>query len=248
MLTRATCAPGIGVRQRPRCDPGAFGRRLRGRCRLVGPRRQRLGRRAQLLRLAARLGGAPGGPPLGGERAHVGVADGAAQLTLTRRDPAQILGEATRALGERCLEPARRVQPQPSMFHRALPRPRPAARAAPALRAARCAGVRPERTGSGCVGPRACDARRARRPRQPVRQALDTRRAARGGGRRARAGRPRRSRPANHSSPRCGSQPIPSAVTAGTGEASRSSRSTTGQVDELLRITADEHEQRAEPR
>ena len=54
--------------------------------------------------------------------------------------------------------------------------------------------------------------------------------------------------PANQSSPRTGSQPRPSRVTAGTGEASSCSGSTTGQRrDELARVATDEHDERAEP-
>ena len=143
--------------------------------------------------------------------------------------PAQVFGEAAGAVGERRLETAGGARHNPQGLIEPFGTRDEPARAARRRRGGRCAGARPARTARPRRGPRRRSRSRARgRLGAPGSRARST--SSRSSRRRASSSSSTASAvsPANHSSPRSGSQPIPSSVTAGTFDASSSSRGSTG--------------------
>ena len=228
---RARSAAGCGPRRCPRASAQRRGHARRRRRRPSPPRTHALTN--PLPRDEARRP-SRSPPPCGRSRAARPRAPG--RPPPRRRGAGRLPARRSRAARRRAdprarraaLRAARPPRPRGAASRRAARRPRRHARARPVLRGARCAGGLRARTPQ----PPRAPARRPRRarPRPRRRDGPAPRPPPRARRRRASSSSRTASAvsPANQSSPRCGSQPIPSRVTAGTVEASSSACSTTG--------------------
>ncbi len=196
------------------------------------------------------LGEAAVRKPLGGERARVRARSShrVARPHATRAP--QILGEAASCARRAALRGAPQPQPRLAMSRRDARLRRRAARGVQGRRDARCAGGRPAGT------PRPRHVRlQPRSLGAPLRSAAERRQFFDLGMQftaiapRARAAPPRPSRLQTTARRALGSQPIPSSVTAGTSRSSNASRRDDRQLaNELARVAADQHTDRAEAR